>query len=95
MNVLAINGSPWMNAGNTATILHPFLEGLRQQGATVELVYTKNLKINFCQAEAMCQSNEPGHCFQDDEMANLLGKLANHLTRRVQGVSVEGMAAGA
>jgi NAD(P)H-dependent FMN reductase len=76
MKVLTINGSPWMNAGNTAMILHPFLEGMRAAGADVEVVYTKNMQINFCQAEYQCQAKEPDHCFQDDEMRQLLPKLA-------------------
>lgn len=42
MKILAINSSPKMGNGNTALILDPFLEGMREAGAEVELYYTKN-----------------------------------------------------
>lgn len=77
MKVLAINGSPWTSGGNTALILHPFLEGMRTAGAEVELLYTKRLQINFCQGDYQCHAKEPGHCFQDDEMHLILPKLAD------------------
>ncbi|WP_332882068.1 flavodoxin family protein [Methanosarcina horonobensis] len=46
MKVLAINSSPRMDKGNTALILNPFLEGMKEAGAEVELFYTKKLNIN-------------------------------------------------
>ncbi|WP_207637584.1 flavodoxin family protein [Desulfotruncus alcoholivorax] len=42
MKVIAINSSPNMGEGNTALILNPFLKGMREAGAEVELFYTKN-----------------------------------------------------
>jgi hypothetical protein len=39
--VVAINGSPDMEKGNTAKILTPFLEGMEEAGASVELFYAK------------------------------------------------------
>jgi multimeric flavodoxin WrbA len=45
MNVLAINGSPHMDDGNTAMILNPFLDGMKEAGANVELIYTRKLKL--------------------------------------------------
>ena len=45
MNVLAINGSPHMDGGNTAMILNPFLDGMRDAGANVETFYTRKMKI--------------------------------------------------
>ncbi len=38
VQVLAINSSPLMDKGNTALILDPFLEGMKEAGAEVELV---------------------------------------------------------
>jgi multimeric flavodoxin WrbA len=35
MKVLAFNCSPKMSKGNTALILNPFLDGMREEGATV------------------------------------------------------------
>jgi len=51
MKVLAINGSPMMGKGNTALILAPFLQGMEEAGAEIDLFYTKKLKINPCQGE--------------------------------------------
>ena len=76
MKVVAINGSPNMDKGNTALVLGPFLEGVREAGAEVELFYTKKLKINPCQADFNCFFKTPGKCFQQDDMQMLLPKLA-------------------
>jgi multimeric flavodoxin WrbA len=76
MKVVAINSSPNMGKGNTALVLAPFLEGMREMGADVELFYTKKLKINPCQGEFNCWLKTPGECFQRDDMQMLLPKLA-------------------
>ncbi|RZN68128.1 MAG: flavodoxin family protein [Candidatus Methanolliviera hydrocarbonicum] len=75
MKVLALNGSPRMKKGNTALILDPFLEGMREEGAEVELYYTKNLKINPCQGKFICWTKTPGKCWQKDDMQMLLPKI--------------------
>ena len=76
MKVVAINSSPNMGKGNTALVLDPFLEGMREAGAEVELFYTKKLKINPCQGEFNCWVKTPGKCLQQDDMQMLLPKLA-------------------
>lgn len=75
MRVLAINSSPMMGKGNTALILNPFLDGMREAGAEVELFYTKKLKIKPCQGEFNCWVKTPGECFQRDDMDMLRPKL--------------------
>jgi multimeric flavodoxin WrbA len=75
MTILAFNGSPKTDKGNTARILTPFLEGLKEAGAEVELYYTKKLKINPCQGESNCWFKHPGRCWQDDDMNKLLPKI--------------------
>jgi multimeric flavodoxin WrbA len=50
MRALAINSSPRMEGGNTALVLNPFLSGMREEGAEIELFYTKKLKIDPCLA---------------------------------------------
>ena len=40
MKVIAINSSPNMDKGNTAAILNPFLDGMKEAGAEVELYFT-------------------------------------------------------
>jgi multimeric flavodoxin WrbA len=76
MKAIAINSSPNMGKGNTALVLHPFLEGMREAGAEVELFYTKKLEIGPCQGEFNCWTKTPGKCFQQDDMQMLLPKLA-------------------
>ena len=75
MKVLAFNGSPKMDKGNTALILNPFLQGMREAGAEVELFYTKRLDIGPCQGEFNCWLKTPGKCHQDDDMQMLHPKL--------------------
>jgi multimeric flavodoxin WrbA len=75
VKVLAVNGSPKMDKGNTALVLTPFLQGMTEAGAEVELLYTKKLKINPCQGELNCWFKTPGRCFQKDDMQTLHSKL--------------------
>ncbi|MHC1753950.1 MAG: flavodoxin family protein [Methanosarcina sp.] len=76
MKVLAINSSPRMDKGNTSLILNPFLEGMREAGAEVELFYTENLNINPCTGELNCWFKTPGECFHNDDMKILYPKIA-------------------
>lgn len=75
MRVLAFNCSPRMDKGNTALILNPFLDGMRQAGAEVELFYTRKLKINPCRGCFNCWLKTPGECVQKDDMQMLHPKL--------------------
>jgi len=75
MKVLAFNSSPRMDKGNTPLILTPFLDGMREAGAAVELFYTKKLNINPCQGCFTCWLKTPGVCFQKDDMQMLHPKL--------------------
>jgi len=76
MRAFAINSSPNMENGNTAVILSPFLDGMREAGAEVELFYTKELKIKPCQGELHCWFKEPGRCIHKDDMEWVLPKLS-------------------
>jgi multimeric flavodoxin WrbA len=75
MKVLAINGSPHKGKGNTELVVGPFLEGLRDAGAEVELLYTKDLDIHPCLGCFGCWIKTPGKCVQEDDMAALLSRL--------------------
>lgn len=75
MKVLAFNSSPKMDKGNTALILEPFLEGMKEAGAEVELFYTSKLNIQPCQGEFNCWVTSPGECFQQDDMQMIQPKL--------------------
>jgi len=75
MKVLAINGSPKMDAGNTARILNPFLDGMREEGADVALFYTRKLRIGPCNGDMNCWFKNPGRCGQNDDMQMLYPKF--------------------
>ena len=75
MKVLAINGSPHMGEGNTALILNPFLEGMKEARADVDLFYTRKLKIGPCNGDMSCWFVNPGTCGQKDDMQMLLPKF--------------------
>jgi len=75
--VVAVNGSPKMEKGNTAKILTPFLEGMKDAGASVELFYAKRLNVKPCAGELYCWNKNPGQCHIDDDMRSIYPKLAN------------------
>lgn len=75
MKVLAFNCSPNMEKSNTALILNPFLEGMKEEGAEVELFYVRRLKINPCLGEFSCWFKTPGECIHDDDMKMLYPKI--------------------
>lgn len=75
MKVVAINGSPKMDDGNTARILGPFLDGMREAGAEVELFYTSKLRIKPCLGDFHCWFNTPGKCLHNDDMDMLNARL--------------------
>lgn len=75
MKVIAFNCSPKAEKANTALILDPFLKGLENAGAQVELCYTKNLKIKPCSGDLHCWFRKPGVCIHQDDMQALYPKL--------------------
>jgi multimeric flavodoxin WrbA len=72
---LVINGSPSMDRGNTALILNPFLGGMKRAGASVDVLYTKKLRINACCGQFNCWHKTPGKCWQEDGMQEAYPKL--------------------
>jgi len=64
-----------MDAGNTAMILAPFLEGMKEAGADVELLYTKKLNIAPCNGDMSCWFGHPGECGMKDDMQAVLAKI--------------------
>lgn len=84
MRVVAVNGSPNKEKGNTALILNPFLDGMRKAGAETELFYITDrkisqrddvLEIRACRGCHNCWFTTPGECPQNDGMKILLPKL--------------------
>lgn len=76
MKVLAFNSSPRMTKSNTDLILIPFLDGMKELGAEVELLYIRKLEINPCLGCFNCWLKTPGVCAQDDDMRTVLPKIA-------------------
>jgi len=66
-----------MEKGNTALILNPFVQGMRESGAQVKVMYSKRLDIKPCTGEFRCWSGNPGCCYVKDDMAEVLEELRN------------------
>lgn len=73
--VLVINSSPKKDKSNTSLILNPFLDGMKEAGADVELFHSKDLKIKPCTGEFHCWVKHPGECYQQDDMQQLYPKI--------------------
>lgn len=77
MKVLVINGSPRKERGATGSLLKPFVKGMTEAGADVETIYSKELDLGDCRGCFNCWSTTPGKCIQDDEMKDVLDKIAD------------------
>ncbi len=73
--VLAINGSPRLEKGTTHPVLTPFLQGMKDAGADVELFYVSRLNVEPCTGEFHCWYEKPGECYIHDDMQDLYPKL--------------------
>jgi len=75
--VVAINGSPRMEKGDTAMVLAPFIQGMTDAGADVELFYASRLNVHPCACGQMfCWYGKPGECVYKDDMQMLLSKIS-------------------
>ncbi|MFO8035743.1 MAG: flavodoxin family protein [Anaerolineales bacterium] len=73
---VAINGSPRMEKGNTAMVLTPFIQGMRDAGGEVELFYASRLQVKPCSCGVMyCWNEAPGECCFKDDMQQVYPKL--------------------
>ncbi len=72
MKVLAVNASPHRDKGNTALILNPFLDGMRDNGAEIDILYTAKMDIKPCLGCLKCWTKTPGVCVIKDDMAPVL-----------------------
>lgn len=68
MKVVAINGSPRKDTGNTAILLDAFFRGVEDAGSSVELFYARELDIKPCTGEMHCWYVNPGQCYIKDDM---------------------------
>ena len=76
MNVTVFNGSPQADHGNTHVMVKAFLQGARDAGAAVENVFLADYEIKPCRGCFTCWVGSPGVCVQDDDMRELLPKVA-------------------
>jgi putative NADPH-quinone reductase len=73
MNVLAINSSPRSDAESyTAMLLQSLVEGMREEGAAVEVVALREKKIKYCTGCFSCWTKTPGICIHKDDMSREL-----------------------
>ncbi len=75
--MLVINGSPRKERGATGGILSVFVEGMEDAGAEVDIIYSNGLDIGDCRGCFNCWTTTPGKCIQEDEMTEVLGKIAD------------------
>jgi multimeric flavodoxin WrbA len=75
MYVVTLNGSPRRSKGNTNLILEPFLHGLYDGGAKVDLVHLIDLNISPCKGQFECWFKTPGQCTLHDDMTMVIDKL--------------------
>ena len=75
LKALVINCSPRMERGNTALILNPFVQGMRDSGAQTKVLHAKRLDIRPCTGEFRCWSDSPGSCYIKDDMADVLAEM--------------------
>lgn len=75
MKAIVINSSPHKGEGLTSSIMHPFISGMQEAGAEVELVYTAALKIDHCIGCFSCWGQTPGACILEDELNGVLDAM--------------------
>jgi len=71
MKTVVINAAPRMEAGNTQMILTPFLVGMRERGAKVDIAILARKNIQRCIGCFTCYATTPGVCIHDDDMPAL------------------------
>ena len=77
MKVLVINGSPRKDRAATGGVLSHFIEGMKEAKADVDIIYSKGLDIGDCRGCFNCWTKTPGKCIQDDDMTEVLAKIAD------------------
>lgn len=75
MKIVAFNGSPRGESGNTYTMTEEFLAGAREGGAETEHVLLAHKKIGHCIGCFACWFKTPGVCAIKDDMSALLQKF--------------------
>lgn len=64
-----------MEAGNTQTVLTPFLVGARGKGADVDVALLAKKDLKRCVGCFTCYARTPGTCVHDDDMPRLIERI--------------------
>ena len=72
--VLVISASP-RKGGNSDTLCDEFMKGAIDSGNTVEKIFLRDKKINYCTGCGFCNTNNYTACSQKDDMALILDKM--------------------
>ena len=73
MKVLALNSSPRsVNQSKTELMLSHLVEGMRDVGGDVEVVYLREKNIKNCTGCYTCWTKTPGQCIHQDDMTKEL-----------------------
>ncbi len=75
IDVVAVSGSLRKDRSRTSQILTPFLKGMKNAKARVELFYVKSLNIKPCEGDFYCWNRKLGECHIKDDMQTLYPKL--------------------
>lgn len=76
MKVLAVNGSPRSDAmSKTKMMLNALVEGMREAGASVDVVDLREKKVQTCRGCMCCWTTSPGVCAIKDDMTGELFPL--------------------
>ena len=76
MNIMIISSSP-RKGGNSDTLCDSFLKGAVDAGHSVNNIFLKDKKINYCTGCGLCNTNDYTACSQKDDMADILEQMIN------------------
>ena len=76
MNIMIISSSP-RKGGNSDTLCDSFLKGAVDAGHSVNKIFLKDKKINYCTGCGFCNTNDYTACSQKDDMADILEQMIN------------------
>lgn len=72
--VLILSSSP-RKGGNSDVLCDEFMKGAVETGNTVEKIFLRDKKINYCIGCGLCTSNGYSGCSQKDDMEEILDKM--------------------
>lgn len=76
MNIIALDGSPHGEQGNTSLLLERFVSGAMEAGASVERIPLRSLQVEPCCCRMACWYRTPGSCIHHDEAALVIERMA-------------------